>query len=121
MHLYSLGCSHLYHLNLLDLITVCITGDMYSRLHDALSSVVFPSGTDCWDSCRTLHQNHGWLCPVRGLGAYILDHARRSERSFLCYDALNECCALSGQRLSNFVVDAVMRMSGLIVIRSLVV
>ena len=49
------------------------------------------------------------LCPVRALRAYIGATARirRSEQLFLCHSGPNKGCALSKQRLSHWIVDAI--------------
>lgn len=50
------------------------------------------------------------LCPVRALRQYIAVTAaiRRSDALFLCYGGRSKGCALSKQRLSHWVVDAVL-------------
>ncbi|KAK0155322.1 hypothetical protein N1851_002331 [Merluccius polli] len=49
------------------------------------------------------------LCPVRALRAYIAATAgiRQSEQLFVCHGGPNRGCALSKQRLSHWVVDAI--------------
>ncbi|KAK0156350.1 hypothetical protein N1851_000347 [Merluccius polli] len=49
------------------------------------------------------------LCPVRALKAYIAATAsiRQSEQLFVCHDGPNWGCALSKQRLSHWVIDAI--------------
>ena len=49
------------------------------------------------------------LCPVRALKAYIAATAsfRQSEQLFVCHGGPNRGCALSKQRLSHWVVDAI--------------
>lgn len=49
------------------------------------------------------------LCPVRSLRAYVTATAgiRKSDQLFLCYGGAKLGCALSKQRLSHWVVDAI--------------
>ena len=49
------------------------------------------------------------LCPVRALRLYIqaTQGIRRSEQLFVCYGGKSKGCALSKQRLSHWVVDAI--------------
>ena len=51
------------------------------------------------------------LCPVRALRRYIdvTSEFRRSDALFLCYGGDRKGCALSKQRLSHWIVDAVLQ------------
>ena len=53
----------------------------------------------------------GLLCPVRALRRYVdvTDEFRRSDALFLCYGGDRKGCALSKQRLSHWIVDAVLQ------------
>ena len=52
-----------------------------------------------------------WLCPVRALKQYIATTTdfRKSDALFLCYGGHRKGCAVSKQRLSHWVVDAVLQ------------
>ncbi|KAK0134652.1 Neuronal acetylcholine receptor subunit alpha-10 [Merluccius polli] len=54
-------------------------------------------------------EKSGLLCPVRALRVYVslTTSMRRSEQLFLCYGGPKKGCALSKQRLSHWVVDAI--------------
>ncbi|KAK0149825.1 hypothetical protein N1851_009418 [Merluccius polli] len=54
-------------------------------------------------------EKSGLLCPVWALRVYVslTTSMRRSEQLFLCYGGPKKGCALSKQRLSHWVVDAI--------------